>query len=183
MDEPRIEPATDRTTDRTTDASGDRQPTVWLLVCGERMREDDGAAEAAVELLPDDVRDLVRIEIVGLMSVEALLDVPEGSRLVVADAASGIEPGRVVTLPLAAVARDGAVPATTHVMPPDQVIALATELGGTAPRGVFVGIGGAEFGFGDELSPVVRAALPEYVAALSEAIRVLAADAGETPRS
>jgi hydrogenase maturation protease len=179
MDEPRIEPATDR----PTEASRDRPPTVWLLVCGERMREDDGVAEAAVELLPNDVRDLVRIEIVGLMSVEALLDVPEGSGLVVADAASGIEPGRVVTLPLDAVARDGAVPATTHVMPPEQVIALATELGGRAPRGVFVGVGGAEFGFGDELSPVVRAALPEYVAALSDAIRALAADTGETPRS
>jgi hydrogenase maturation protease len=158
------------------------RPSVWLLVCGERMREDDGVAEAAVELLPADVLALVRVEIVGLMSVEALLDVPEGAGVVVADAASGIEPGRVVTIPLEEVARDGAVPATTHVMPPDQVVALAAELRGRTPRGVFVGVGGAEFGFGDRLSPVVQAALPEYVAALSDAIRSLAADSGYVPR-
>jgi hydrogenase maturation protease len=152
------------------------EPKVCLLVCGERMREDDGVAEAAVELLAEDVRALARIDIVGLLSVEALLDVPEGCGVVVADAANGIEPGRVATIPLERVARDGAVPATTHVMPPDQVIALAAELRGAMPRGVFVGVGGAEFGFGDELSPVVRAALPAYVAALSDAIRSLAAD-------
>ena len=60
-------------------------------------------------------------------------------------------------------------------MPPDQVVALAAELRGAVPQGVFVGIGGAEFGFGEELSGVVHAALPEYVAALCEAIRSLAA--------
>jgi hydrogenase maturation protease len=149
---------------------------VWLLVCGERMREDDGVAEAAVALLPDDVRALAQIELIGLLSVESLLDIPEGSAVVVADAAAGVAAGQVVSMPLEAIARDGAVPATTHVMPPDEVIALAAELAGRMPRGVFVGMGGAEFGFGEELSATVKAALPEYVAALAAAIRTLAGE-------
>ncbi len=147
---------------------------VWLLVCGERMREDDGVAEAAVALLPDDVRALAHIEIVGLLSVESLLDVPEGSAVVVADAAAGIAAGKVATVALESIAREGIFPATTHVMPPNEVIALAAELAGRMPRGVFVGMGGAEFGFGEELSAAVEAALPEYVAALTDAIRTLA---------
>lgn len=153
------------------------EPRVWLLVCGERMREDDGVAEAAVALLPDDARALARVEIVGLLSVESLLDVPADAAVVVADAAAGIAPGEVVTVALERIARDGVFPATTHVMPPDQVIALAAELGGRMPRGVFVGVGGVEFGFGEELSATVKAALPDYVAALAGAIRRLAAEA------
>jgi hydrogenase maturation protease len=152
------------------------EPTVWLLVCGERMREDDGVAEVAAEMLPVDVRALAHVELVGMLSVEILLDVPEDAAIVVADAAAGVAPGQIVTLALSAVARDGAFPATTHVMPPDQVISLAAELGGRMPRGVFVGVGGAEFGFGEELSVAVKAALPDYVAALANAIRALATE-------
>ena len=150
-----------------------RPATVVVLVCGERMREDDGVAEAAVAMLPEDVRALARIETVGLLSVESLLDIPQGAGVVVADAAAGVPPGQVVSVPLEKVARDGVFPATTHVMPPDQVIALAAELSGRMPRGVFVGVGGAEFGFGEKLSAAVEAALPDYVAALANAIRTL----------
>ena len=86
------------------------------------MREDDGVAEVAAEMLPDDVRALAQIEMVGLLSVESLLDVPADAAVVVADAAAGVAPGRIVTLALSEIARDGPFPATTHVMPPDQVI-------------------------------------------------------------
>lgn len=139
------------------------------------MRQDDGVADVAAEQLPDDVRAVAQIEHVGVLSVEALLDVPEGCGVVVADLAAGVQLGEVVTVPLSEVRRDGVFPSTTHVIPPDEIIATAAELGGRAPRGVFVGIGGAEFGFADALSSVVQAALPAYVAALARAIRSLAA--------
>jgi hydrogenase maturation protease len=149
---------------------------VHVLVCGETLRNDDGVAIRAAEMLGDDVRALAEVVVVGQLSLESLLDLPEDATAIVADAAFGIEPGRVVTLPLRALAVSGsmpgvAFPASTHSLPPDQIVALAAELRGSMPRGVFVGIGGADFDFGERLSPAVAAALPAYVAALSEAIR------------
>jgi hydrogenase maturation protease len=153
------------------------QKRVWVLICGERLRSDDAAAPLAAERLPADVRALAQIVEVGQLSVEALLDVPDGVAVIVADAAVSVAAGRVVTLPLADVARStgrGATPASSHSLPPDQVLALAAELRGSMLRGVFVGIGGAGFGFGERLSAPVAAGLPAFAAALADEIRRLA---------
>ena len=128
----------------------------------------------AAGALPLGARATAEIVEVGQLSVEVLLDVPDGRAVVVVDAVRGIEPGQVVTLPLEDVARGGALPASSHALPPDQVIALAAEMRGVMPRGVFVGIGGAGFDFGEGLSPAVAAALPEFTATLAEEIRRLA---------
>jgi hydrogenase maturation protease len=152
---------------------------VCVLVCGERLRGDDAAAVLAAEMLPTDALALAEVIEVGLLSVEALLDVPEGVAVIVADAAVGVAAGEVVVLPLASVARStgsGAALASSHSLPPDQVLALAEALRGSLPRGVFVGIGGAEFGFGERLSAPVTAGLPAFVTALADEIRRLAAN-------
>jgi len=152
-----------------------------LLVCGERLRRDDGAAILAVGLLPADVRELAEIIEVGQLSVEALLDVEEGAGVVVADAAVGVAPGEVVKLPLDGLAGGdaaGASPASSHSLPAQQVLALAAELRGAAPRGVFVGLGGVDFGFGEGLSPEVAAGLPRFAEAIAEAVRRLASGSG-----
>jgi hydrogenase maturation protease len=152
---------------------------VCVLVCGERLRGDDAAAVLAAEMLPADVLALAEVIEVGLLSVEAVLDVPAGLALVVADTAIGMAAGEVVVLPLENVARStgsGATLASSHSLPPDQVLALAEALRGPLPRGVFVGIGGAEFGFGEGLSQTVAAGLPGFVAVLADEIRRLAAD-------
>jgi hydrogenase maturation protease len=152
---------------------------VCVLVCGERLRGDDAAAVLAAEMLPADALAPAEVIEVGLLSVEALLDVPEGVAVIVADTAVGIAPGKVVVLPLPNVARStgsGAALASSHSLPPDQVLALAEAFRGSLPRGVFVGIGGAEFGFGKGLSAPVSAGLPAFVTAIADAIRRLAAD-------
>jgi hydrogenase maturation protease len=150
-----------------------------LLVCGERLRRDDGAAILAVGMLPTDTWELAEILEVGQLSVEALLDVEVGTGFVVADAAVGVAPGEVVTLPLAdlatAAGRGGPAPASSHSIAPDQVLALAAELRGAAPRGVFVGLGGVDFGFGEGLSSEVADGLPRFADAIAEAVRRLAA--------
>lgn len=123
-------------------------------------------------------RALVEVIEVGQLSVEALLEVPAGVAVIVTDAAVEVAAGRVVTLPLAAVARStgsGAAPASSHSLPPDQVLALAEELRGSPIRGSFVGIGGAEFGFGERLSPPVAAGLPAFAEAIAAEVRRLAA--------
>jgi hydrogenase maturation protease len=152
--------------------------TVRVLVCGESLRGDDAAAVMGARALPDDVQSFAEIAEVGQLSVEALLDIPEGVSLIVADAAVGVAAGHVVTLPLASVASraPGGAPASSHSMRPDQVLALAEELRGSPLRGSFVGIGGAEFGVSEGLSTAVAAGLPAFVAALAAEIRRLAAE-------
>ena len=161
-----------------SDESG---PRMRVLVCGERMRGDDAAALVAVEMLPDDARALAEIVEVGQLSVEALLEIPDGVAVIVADAAVGVAAGAVVTLPLErivalAAAGGGAAPASSHALPPAQVLALAEELRGSPSRGSFVGIGGTEFGFGERLSAPVAAGLATFAATLADEIRRLAAD-------
>jgi len=154
-------------------------PAVRLLLCGERLRGDDSAALLVAEWLPEDARSLADIVEVGQLSVEALLDVPDSVAVIVADAAVGVAAGVVVTLPLDRVAAgradSSAAPASSHSLPPDQVLAIAAELRGSMPRGVFVGIGGAEFGFGAGLSPAVAAGLARFASTLAHEIRRLAA--------
>ena len=154
-------------------------PGVRVLLCGERTRGDDGAALLAAEMLPQDALALAEVVEVGQLSLEALIDIPEGMAVIVADAAVGIAAGTVIVMPLERVARSsgiGAAPASSHGLAPDQVLALAEQMRGSLPRGVFVGIGGAEFGFGDGLSPAVAHGLPAFAATLADEIRRLATD-------
>ena len=154
------------------------RPSIRVLVCGERLRGDDAAAPLAAERLPRDVRSLAEVIEVGQLSVEALLDVPERMAVVVADAAVGVRPGEVVTMPLAGITGRGAAaaPASSHALPPDQVLVIADEMRGSPLRGSFVGIGGADFGLGQRLSPAVEAGLAGFGAALAGEIRRLAGD-------
>ena len=147
-----------------------------LLVCGELSRGDDAVAFAAVAALPPAVRDRVDIVACGQLAVDHLLDVPAGVACVVVDAAVGVPPGEVVTLSLADVAarRGGGAPRSSHTLAPDQAIALAATLRGAPPEGAFVGIGGADFALGADLSPAVRAGLPRLVERLVMEIERLA---------
>jgi len=150
--------------------------SVRVLICGERLRGDDGAAILAAEALDGATRALAEIVHVGQLAVESLLDVPEGTAVIVADAAVGVAPGTVVTLPLEDVVRRiGAAPASSHALPPDQVIALAGELRGGLPHGSFVGIGAERLEFGEELSAAVESSLAGFTATLADEIRRLAA--------
>ncbi len=169
-------------------AAGDTPATrVRVLVCGEALRGDDGAAIRAAEFLPPDVRAIADLAFVGQLEIDALVDLPEGATIVIADAATGIEPGRVVVLALeqlagaaaGGAAGGGAIPASSHALPPDQILALAAEIRGEPPRGVFVGIGAGRFEPGEDLSEPVRAGLPAFASTLAKEIRRLASLAGD----
>jgi len=151
---------------------GRRRPVV-LLACGEPLRGDDGAAIRALELLPAWASEAATVREAGRLEVELLLDAPEDAAVILADAALGVASGRVVVVALDAVARSaagGAAPASSHSLPPDQVLALAEELRGSPLRGSFVGIGASTFGLGEGPSGAVAAALPEFAAAIAAEI-------------
>jgi hydrogenase maturation protease len=151
---------------------------VRLYVLGEANRGDDGAAFLAAGLL--EARGALPADVVpaGQLGPDSFVDLPAGTAVVVADAVVGVPPGTVVTRPLAEVATGGgAAPRSSHVMPLQQVLALAGILGGL-PEGVFVGIGAASFELGAPPSPAVRAALPSFAAAIAREVERLA---GATP--
>ncbi len=151
---------------------------VPVLVCGEPERGDDALAFAAVRALPDRAARLADVRYCGQLEVEALLELPLGTPCVIVDAAVGVRPGTVVTLPLERVAgrAAGGGPRSSHALPVEQVLALAAVLRGEPPSGTFVGMGGSSFGLGDPLSPAVAAALPELTARIAAEIAHLAGE-------
>ncbi len=138
-------------------------PSVRLLVCGNADRGDDGAALSAVATLlpslPPSLLERLEVRRCGHLRVEDLLDVPENEVAVVVDAAVGIAPGHVITLPIRSIVADemSPTPRSSHELPIDQVLGLAEALRpGGLPDGTFVGIGGRRFGYGRPLSRSVR---------------------------
>jgi hydrogenase maturation protease len=143
-----------------------------VLVCGDPSRGDDGAAIAAVERIVPATSPRARVRRVGQLEPDDLVAaVAGGGRCVVVDAVRGIEPGRVVEVPLRRVgAADGPQPASSHALPLEIVIGLAEALGADIGRAVFIGIGGRSFELGRGLSPAVVAALDSAAATIERTI-------------
>jgi hydrogenase maturation protease len=158
-----------------TEAAG-----VRLLVCGNTDRGDDGAAIWAVARLlagpGTSVPEDVEIRRCGQLDVEHLLEVPAQMGVIIVDAAVGVPAGTIVTLTLDQLLANpsGPAPQSSHALPIDQVVGIASVLADEPRRGLFVGIGGESFGFGQSMSPAVRAGMPAYVEAIAAAIALLA---------
>ncbi len=137
--------------------------TGWLLACGNLDRRDDGAALRATAGLP--------VVACGHLDIDDLLGVPAGHTIVICDAAAGVPAGQVMTLSFDELLANprGPSPHSSHALPIDQVIGVARALSPVAIDGVFVGIGGADFGYGEGLSASVEAALPSFRAAIEAA--------------
>ncbi len=154
----------------------------------------DGHAGIRAEPVPSTAIADGRIVLrpVGALEPEHLLDLGDAA-CIVADCVVGIPPGEVVVRTLAEL-----LPATperpggpdlgdgppgsgtprmtarsTHLLPLPDVLALVALVRPGLPHGVFVGIGGAEFGLGRPLSAHVELALPAFgdaIAAQAEAL-------------
>jgi hydrogenase maturation protease len=153
--------------------------SVRLLVCGNSDRADDGAALRAVRSFLARrhyrVGRDVSVERCDQLDVLHLLDVPTGQAVVIVDTAIGVEPGEVVTTTLEELIDYpmGPSPHSSHALPINQLLGVANVLAEKPLEGLFVGIGGSDFGFGDHLSsPVVRG-LPTFVSAIDHAVEAL----------
>jgi hydrogenase maturation protease len=134
-----------------------------VLVCGDASRGDDGAAIAAAARLEHGGFRTTRVRRVGQLEPDDLVSaLAAGGRCLVVDAVRGVEPGRIVEVPLRRLTTsDGPQPASSHALPLEIVIGLAEALGADIDRAVFIGIGGRSFELGAGLSPAVVAALDE----------------------
>ena len=127
--------------------------------------------------LPASLLSRIEVRHCGHLRVEDLIDVRPGEVAVVVDAAVGISPGHVVTLPIRSITSDGSVPTprSSHEPPIDQVLGLAGALRpGGLPDGLFVGIGGRRFSYGRPLSRSVRLNMAAFQAAIADELSRLA---------
>jgi hydrogenase maturation protease len=159
---------------------------VRVIVLGEPHRGDDGvaflAAREAMAALAPPMCALVEVRETGQLDPADLVELAASGGAVVVDAVVGVPVGEIVVLPLevgAAGAPDGSVPVprSSHVLPVDQLVALAAALRGAPPRGVLVGVGCERFEFGESLTPAVAAVVPEFAATIRAEIERLVAEA------
>jgi hydrogenase maturation protease len=163
---------------RPTAADADRaRPTrpVDVLICGSSDRGDDGAPLAARRLLRD-LPSGASVRAVGQLDIDDLLAVPANGAAVIVDAATGVEPGIILELPLRGFLGDGAAPRprSSHALAMPEVIGVADMVRGRPLVGRIVVIGARRFGLGQPLSRRVEAAVPALADAIRRAVRAVA---------
>jgi hypothetical protein len=147
-------------------------PDLRLLVCGTADRGDDGAALAAIShvlpVLPDELRVRIEIRRCPLFAAADIIAVGSGLSCVLIDTVLGVEPGRVVTMPLSTLAHSpgGIALRSSHKLAVDEELLLAEVVRGSLPSGTLVGIGGKWFGYGERYSRAVRCGLPAFADAI-----------------
>lgn len=148
---------------------------VVVFACGDPLRGDDAVAPLVVKSLFRELPPGVVIRLVGALEAEYLVDLAQGTAVVIADAVVGPEPGTIVAFDLAEMSgrAEAVVTTSTHQLPLDQVVAIAQLLRDVPLEGVFVGIGIEAVAHGEALSPPVQAAMPAFREAISRAIAAL----------
>jgi hydrogenase maturation protease len=151
-------------------------PSVLVLGLGNPLRGDDGVGPRVIEELSR--RDLPE----GATALDAgtggldLLHVLEGwERAVIIDAADvGREPGQFARFtPGEAWLVDSEDATSLHNAGLAEVLALAEAIGQPLPELVIFGVQPEKIGWGEGLSPVVEAVLPDLVNAVLEEINKL----------
>ncbi len=129
-----------------------------IIGYGNPLRRDDGfgwhAARRLRESMPD--RD-VEVLTVQQLTPELMEPVSRAGRVIFIDARAGGEAGTLLTRPVEPDRFSGT--AFTHFATPAALLGGAAELYGAHPEAVLITCAGADFGFGDELSAPVQAAL------------------------
>ena len=145
-----------------------------VLVLGDAMRGDDGAALLAAKHLEMAAIPDCRIWRVGQLGPDDLVAALAEGPCLVLDAVRGVPPGEVVERPLARVAdAGGPQPASSHALPPGVIVRLAGALGAPLDAGTFLGIGGERFGLGEAISPAVRRGLAGYERAITRRLEAI----------
>ena len=154
-------------------------PGILVVGYGNALRTDDGLGWHVAERLADDPR-LAGATVLRRhqLTPELALDISDATLLVLVDASHG-PPAGTISVERLEPRGDTASSGTTwsHHLTPTTLVELARELYGRVPDVYLVGCGGDSFEMGDELSPIVLAALPRVVDAVAALVVPVAQDA------
>jgi hydrogenase maturation protease len=136
---------------------------------GNPLRADDGVGWHVAQQLAGAVPLVAATVITSHQLTPELAEPISRAGLVVfVDASAEGEPGQVAS---AAVSPpDGSSLTFSHDVEPQTLLGLAGALYGAWPPAIVVSVAGQDFGYGNELSPVVRAAIPRALAAVRSAL-------------
>ena len=142
------------------------------------MRSDDGVAwRAADELERKFACSKIAAEVEILrchqLAPELAEAVSQSEAVIFLDAASAGVAGQPGDLGCEEVPLPSGNTSFTHQFSPGAVLALSQQLFGASPRAYAVTLTGECFDHGDSLSPMVEAALPEWVARTEALVRQL----------
>jgi hydrogenase maturation protease len=133
---------------------------------GNALRGDDGAGLIAAELLLERIHS-PEVEIIPQhqLTPELMEPISRAARVIFIDAAVSGPAGKVHRIPLRPAP---ACARFTHHATPESLLAGAQALYGHTPEATLYTIPGRSFEIGQELSPSVRVAVNELVAALEK---------------
>ena len=137
---------------------------VLVVAWGNPLREDDGVAWHVLEglrsLKPRPGLPPLKLRHAHQLAPEMAECVSQAQGVVFIDARRDGIPGEVRCEEV--VPSAGSNP-LAHSLSPQALLLYSQQLYGRAPRAVVVSIGGERFAMGEELSPVVRRALPRAI--------------------
>ena len=140
---------------------------VLVIAWGNPLREDDAVAWHVLEglrsLKPRPGRPALHLRHAHQLAPEMAECVSKAQGVVFIDARRDGTPGEVRCEEITPSAGSNPL---AHSLSPQALLLYAEQLYGRAPRAVVLSIAGERFGMGEELSPVVRRALPRAIRAV-----------------
>ena len=137
-----------------------------IIGIGNPLRRDDGLGWAVAEQLARDGLPGCDIHTVYQLTPELAERMAAARLVVMIDASHEGEPGELHVRALASGAEPSAV--GTHYTTPEELAALTAALYGRCPPVVVVTMTGADFGLGEQCSPLVAQRIPLVSAAVRE---------------
>jgi hydrogenase maturation protease len=129
-----------------------------IIGIGNPLRSDDGLGWAVAEQLSQDGDLVSDIQMVHQLTPELAQWMATAELVVMIDASHEGEPGELHIRPGSPCAQPGAV--GTHYTTPEELAALTTVIYGHCPPIAIVTMTGANFGLGQQLSPLISQKLP-----------------------
>ncbi len=171
-------------TNATAFAIRNSQLAILVLAYGNPLRRDDGVGwvigERLAEILPEDVAD---VRVLHQLTPELAEPISRAGAVIFVDAAETCQVSEnlaglssaLTSIPGVITWREiqpGSFTAQpfTHQVDPSSLLAAAKELFGHAPPAHLLTVTGAEFGFGEGLSPALENAVEEAVKQINQFI-------------
>ncbi len=143
---------------------------ILIIGFGSGLRGDDALGPRAAELLEQQIDDpRVRILTAASLTPELAADAAESELVIFIDCAAIGPVGQVICREVERT--DDASAAMVHFLDPPALLHWTARLFGTTPRAYTLSIAGATFDIAEDLSPPVKAALPELLTAARRLVR------------
>lgn len=146
---------------------------------GNTLRSDDGVGVYAAQAIAQFGIETLAVH---QLTLELAEPISHAGTIIFIDACDDAAPGVISVRRAEAQAGSSAF---VHSVTPESLLAAARDLYGAQPDACLFTVGGADFGYGESLSPEVQAALSELITQVvgfcrGEACLVLTSDTGDT---